>query len=93
MTSGRRPCTDCGRNSPQGRHASCHTLTLLRTGTARGWWKADLLRAVYPHRWAQKAPGEWPDVTPVDGAISTLRKQGHQIFSTNGYVVLRERLS
>jgi hypothetical protein len=95
VTSGRTPCADCGRNSPQGRHASCHILTLLREARSadRFWMKSDLLRAAYPYRWAQKLPGEWPDVTPVDGAISTLRKHGHDIVCWNGMVKLRESVS
>lgn len=89
MTSGRTPCSDCGRNSPQGRHASCHVLALLKAANGdRYWSKSDLLRAVWPYRWSQKLPGEWPNLTPVDGAISTLRKQGHRIVVWSGLVKL-----
>lgn len=91
MTSGRLPCPDCGRNSPQGRHASCHILTLLREARSadRFWSKSDLLRAVYPYRWSQLAPGERPDVAPIDGAVATLRKQGHRIIGWEGMVRLK----
>lgn len=94
MTSGRLLCPDCARNSPQGRHASCHVLALLKSASGNRYWhKHDLLRAVWPHRWSQRLPGEWPDVSPVDGAIATLRKQGHYISAINGMVRLRETIS
>ena len=90
MTSGRIPCSDCGRNSPQGRHASCRVLSLLQNGRTNGVWsKVDLMRAVYPDRWAQHVPGEWPDVKPIDGCISTLRKQGHMVAGMNRHVWLK----
>jgi hypothetical protein len=54
------------------------------------WFKADLLRAVYPWRWSQRLPGERPDVSPIDGTIATLRKQGHRITVWQGFVTLKE---
>ena len=92
MTSGLHPCSDCGRNSPKGRHASCHVLALLVEARGDRWWsKSDLLRAAWPSRWAQRLPGEWPDLSVVDGAIATLRRHGHQIRVWSGLVKLRER--
>jgi DNA-directed RNA polymerase subunit RPC12/RpoP len=77
-------------SSPQGRHVSCHVLTLLREARGdRSWSKVDLLRAAHPGRWSQRLPGEWPDVAPIDGAISVLRQQGHRIIVSNGMVRLR----
>lgn len=91
MTSGRIPCSDCGRNSPQGRHASCHVLTLLRGANGdRFWSKRDLLRAVYPHRWNQIAPGERPDLSPIEAAITSLRKAGWNVICWQGMVKLRQ---
>lgn len=89
MTSGRLPCSDCGRNSPRGRHASCHVLAILKAADGDAISKTELLRAVYPYRWSQLVPGEWPDISPIHGAITTLRKRGHRIVSINAVVALR----
>lgn len=89
MTSGKRICGDCGRGSPQGRHASCHVLAILRAhaGPVR---KSELLRRAWPARWADLVPGEQPRLNPVDGAIRVLREAGHRIHGSQGVVWIRE---
>lgn len=93
MTSGRIPCSDCGRNSPQGRHASCHVLAILKDARGGTVTKTELLRTVYPYRWAQRLPGELPDLSPIHGAVATLVRQGHRILSIDGVVRLRGPVS
>jgi len=89
MTSGRLACSDCARNSPQGRHASCHVLAVLTAARGETVTKTELLRTVYPYRWSQRLPGEWPDISPIHGAIATLRKRGHRIISIDAVVRLK----
>lgn len=87
MTSGRLPCPDCGRGSPQGRHASCHVLALLRSarerglaGTGRGYlvradWLSGEVFGVYDQE---------PYHRRLYGAIRLLRQQGHDISTIGG---------
>lgn len=89
MTSGRLPCSDCGRNSPQGRHASCHVLAILQAARGETVTKTELLRTVYPYRWSQLLNGEQPDLSPIHGAVATLKKRGHHIVSIDAVVRLK----
>lgn len=52
--------------------------------------KTELMQMVYPYRWVQRLPGEWPTVAPIDGCIATLRTQGHRVVVFMGLVGLRE---
>lgn len=87
MTSGRIPCPDCGRGSPQGRHAACHVLALLksarergRSGTGRGF--------LVPSDWLSGEVFGTEDYDPyharLHGAIRLLRQQGHDISTIGG---------
>lgn len=75
MTSGRLSCTDCGRNSPQGRHASCQVLAELQDKQFPV--RSDFLsgRVFGYHD---------PDHRRLHGAIQRLRNQGHSISTIGG---------
>jgi hypothetical protein len=79
VTSGRRPCIDCGRNSPQGRHVECHVLALLREARAeksgRPLIDTEAAIAVYGetfgrHFWAPER---------IAQAVRRLRAKGYRI--------------
>lgn len=79
MTSGRTPCSDCGRNSTQGRHAACHVLAELRQARerrsflVRSDWLSGEVFGVYD-----------PTHRRLHRAIRLLRQQGHSISTIGG---------
>lgn len=85
MTSGRLPCPDCGRNSPQGRHASCHVLAELRIARKRGL--ADTGRGFLVRSdWlsGQVFGADDTDHVRLHRAIRALRQAGHVIDTIGG---------
>lgn len=84
--SGRKPCTDCGERSPQGRHAQCHLLVLLQNPSERSCTELCFHnRSVSTARIvAEVFGGIDPDGNRVNRAIRSLRAKGHRIVSHRG---------
>lgn len=84
MTSGRRPCVDCGRNSPQGRHLECHVLAVLRARrsekSGRPLGRSEVAIATYGETYGRQP---WT-VDRVAQAIRRLRAKGYRIPNYHG---------
>lgn len=84
MTSGRRLCSDCERNSPQGRHVECHVLALLREARAEKSGRPIIDGEAAVSIWGQSY-GRLPWAAEhVAQAIRRLRKKGYRIVNYHG---------
>lgn len=71
MTSGRLKCSDCGNNAPQGRHAYCEILAMLRGSAIRAISSAQIRAEVFG--------GHDPYGYRTYRAIRRLRDKGYRI--------------
>jgi hypothetical protein len=84
VTSGRRPCIDCGRNSPQSRHVECHVLALLREARAEKSGRPLIDRQAAIAIWGETY-GRHPWATQhVAQAVRRLRAKGYRIPNYHG---------
>lgn len=82
--SGRRPCSDCGHRSPQGRHVECHVLALLREARAEKSGRPLIDNDAAITIWGEHY-GRLPWAPEhVVSAIRRLRAKGYRIANYHG---------